>query len=297
LEIWVPITVAAVFVQTLRFALQKRLKVEGFSNLSTTLARFLYSAPFVIVGVLLYAAWSGQSLPATSTRFWFWSITGGITQILATLCTVALFGLRNFAVGISFKKTEVLMAAIIGLVLLGDAIQFWGWVAFLIGLCAVFVLSEPPNLDGQRFLNKATLLGLLSGLGFATSAVAYRAAALELPSGTTAMRAGLTLATTTTFQTVLIVLWMTFRNRTDLIKTVTGWRLALPVGLTSMIGSFCLFSAFALANAAYVNAVGQIELVFSLAIGWRMFKERAKPRELVGIALLFVSIVLLILTS
>ena len=288
---------AAVFVQTLRFALQKRLKVEGFSNLSTTLARFLYSAPFVIVGVLLYAAWSGQSLPATSTRFWFWSITGGITQILATLCTVALFGLRNFAVGISFKKTEVLMAAIIGLVLLGDAIQFWGWVAFLIGLCAVFVLSEPPTLDGQRFLNKATLLGLLSGLGFATSAVAYRAAALELPSGTTAMRAGLTLATTTTFQTVLIVLWMTFRNRTDLIKTVTGWRLALPVGLTSMIGSFCLFSAFALANAAYVNAVGQIELVFSLAIGWRMFKERAKPRELVGIALLFVSIVLLILTS
>jgi drug/metabolite transporter (DMT)-like permease len=297
LEIWVPITVAAVFVQTLRFALQKRLKVAGFSNLSTTLARFLYSAPLVVCGMLLYARWSEQQLPTTPMTFWFWSITGGMTQILATLCTVALFGMRNFAVGITFKKTEVLLAAVIGLILLGDPVHFWGWVSFLVGLCAVLMLSESPNLGGKRFLNKATTLGLLSGLGFAMSAVSYRAAALGLPSGTTALRAGMTLATTTTFQTVIMVIWMGLRHRADLTRTLTGWRLALPVGLTSMVGSFCLFSAFALANAAYVNTVGQIELIFSILIGWGMFSERVKPRELAGIGLLLVSILLLILTA
>ncbi|MEO8530701.1 MAG: EamA family transporter [Deltaproteobacteria bacterium] len=297
MEIWVPITVTAALVQTLRFALQKRLKLAGFSNASTTLARFLYSAPLVVIALLIYAKVSGQTLPQTTSVFWLWSIIGGTTQILATLCTVALFGLRNFAVGMTFKKTEVLLAAIIGLLILGDSVGFWGWVSFAIGLVAVLSISEPPNLGGQRFFNKATGLGLLSGLGFAMSAVTYRAAALELPSGTTALRAGMTLATTTSFQTLVMITWMAARNRADLRQTFTGWRLALPVGLTSMMGSFCLFSAFALASAAYVNAVGQIELIFSLTMGWLMFQERAKPRELIGIALLFVSILLLILTS
>jgi drug/metabolite transporter (DMT)-like permease len=295
MDAWIWITIGAAFAQTLRFALQKRLKVAGFSTMTTTLARFLYSAPLVAVGVFAYAEISAQALPATSGTFWFWSVFGGTTQILATLCTVALFGMRNFAVGITFKKTEVLMTAVFGLILLGDPMGAWGRVALAIGLLGVLALSEPPELGGARFLNKATGLGLLSGVFFALSAVSYRAAALDLPSGDTALRAGLTLATTTAFQSVAMMVWMGARNPADLKRVFTGWRVAWPVGLTSMIGSFCWFAAFALQNAAYVNAVGQIELIFSLAMGWLMFGERVKARELAGIGLLLSSILLIVL--
>ena len=295
MDAWIWITIAAAFAQTLRFALQKRLKVAGFSTVTTTLARFLYSAPLVAVGIAIYIWLSGQDIPTMDLRFWAWSVFGGTTQILATLCTVALFSLRNFAVGITFKKTEVLMTAVFGVILIGDPMAAWGWVALLIGLVGVLALSEPPELGGARFLNKATGLGLMSGVFFALSAVSYRAAALDLGSGDTVLRAGLTLATTTAFQSIAMMVWMGMRNPADLKRVFTGWRVAWPVGLTSMIGSFCWFTAFTLQNAAYVNAVGQIELFFSLVMGWLMFGERVRARELAGIGLLLASILLIVL--
>jgi hypothetical protein len=100
METWVTLSVVAAFAQTLRFALQKRLKVAGFSNLATTLVRFVYSAPLVALGLWLYAKWSAQVVPTPDLTFWMWSIGGGTTQIFATICTVSLFSLRNFAVGI-----------------------------------------------------------------------------------------------------------------------------------------------------------------------------------------------------
>ena len=57
-----------------------------------------------------------------------------------------------------------------------------------------------------------------------------------------------------------------------------------------MAGSFCWFAAFSLQSAAYVFAVGQVELIFSLAVSVLVFGERVTRRELGGIALLAVSI-------
>ena len=71
--------------------------------------------------------------------------------------------------------------------------------------------------------------------------------------------------------------------------------MAVWVGLTSLGGSFCWFLAFTLQNAAYVNALGQIEMVFSLLASVLFFREVITRRELLGMALLGLSILLLIL--
>jgi len=57
-----------------------------------------------------------------------------------------------------------------------------------------------------------------------------------------------------------------------------------------MLGSWGWFAAFSLANAAYVFAVGQIELIFSILIGWLWFREKLRTREFVGMILLTGSI-------
>ena len=59
---------------------------------------------------------------------------GGVAQILATVCIVLLFSLRNFAVGVTFKKTEVMLTALAGLVILGESVSLAGIVAIAIGL-------------------------------------------------------------------------------------------------------------------------------------------------------------------
>ena len=44
-------------------------------------------------------------------------------------------------------------------------------------------------------------------------------------------------------------------------------------------------------NAAYVRSLGQIELIFSLAVSVLVFHEKVNAREILGIALLAAGIV------
>lgn len=298
MDAWIPITLAAALAQTVRFMLQKHLKSAGLSTAGATFARFVYSAPLVAVLILAYATLSAQPVPAMPARFWAFALSGGATQILATMCIVALFSHRNFAVGITFKKTEVVLTAIVGFVLLGEGVTPAGALAIGIGLIGVLLLSDPPGGAGRffrRILNPAAGLGLASGLFFAVSAVGYRGASLSLGSGDTALRAGTTLAVVTASQTLAMAAWLAWKQRGQIARVLRAWRVAGLVGVTSMIGSFCWFSAFTLQNAAYVNALGQVELIFGLAASALFFRERISRRELAGMGLLALGILVLIL--
>ena len=213
--------------------------------------------------------------------------------MLATACVVALFAERNFAVGIVFKKTEVVQTALIGLVVLGEGLSLWGVVAIAIGFAGVVMLSDPPK-GGARLLNRAAGLGLASGALFGVSATGYRGAALQIDSADVFLRAGVTLACVTAFQTVLMIIWLAAREKGEIKRVIASWRVSSIVGVTSMLGSFGWFTAFALQNAAYVKALGQIELVFTFVGSYFIFKERSSRREIIGIVLVVLSILALI---
>ncbi|MEE9388850.1 MAG: DMT family transporter [Paracoccaceae bacterium] len=298
---WIPISLAAATAQTVRFMLQKHLKSTRLSTAGATFSRFVYSAPLVAVVFYVFAQVSGQALPATSAQFWVFSLGGGLAQILATLCVVALFAQRNFAVGITFKKTEVLQSAIVGFLVLGDRLSMAGTVAILVGFVAVLLLADPPKSQQsragwRRFFNRAAGLGLLSGVLFGISAVGYRGASLGLEGGSVALRAGFTLMVVTASQSSAMALWLLVRDRGEILAVLRAWRVAALVGIMSMVGSFLWFVAFTLQNAAYVKAVGQVELVFSVLASVLFFKEKISRRELAGIGLLLISILGLVLT-
>ena len=297
MDAWIPITIMAALAQTVRFMAQKQLKTAGLSTGGATFARFIYSAPLVAVLILIYAAISQQALPNVNGSFWAYALSGGLTQILATMCVVAIFSHRNFAVGITFKKSEVVMTAIASYLILGEGVGVIGAVAIVIGLIGVLTLSDPPGGGGpylSRVFNRSAGLGLLSGVFFSISAVEYRGASLALDSGDTVLRAGVTLAIVTAVQTLTMALWLAWRERGQILAVMRAWRVAGVVGITSMIGSFCWFTAFTLQNVAYVNALGQIELIFSIAASALFFKEKITARELRGIAVLTAGILVLV---
>lgn len=298
MEPWILITLGAASAQTVRFMLQKQLKLMQLSTAGATFARFIYSSPLVVVIALCYATYSGQGGPDIPAGFWPYAFAGGMSQILATMCVVALFAHRNFAVGITFKKTEVLLSALFGFIILGDVFTVWAIAAMCIGLAGVLLLSDPPDGIGpwhQRIFNRATALGLGAGVLFGISGNGYRGASLSLGDGDVFYRAIVTLAIVTVFQTLAMALWLVWRERGEILKVLRAWRIAGLVGLTSMVGSICWFTAFTLQNAAYVNAVGQVELLFSLIIGAAVFGEKVSTREWQGLALLTVSIIWLVL--
>ena len=300
MDLWIPITIGAALAQTIRFMLQKQLKSTKLSTAGATFARFIYSAPLVAIIAIYYATTSGQGVRDMPVAFWLYGLLGGTTQIIGTACVVAMFAHRNFAVGITFKKTEVLLSALIGFLILGDIISGPALIAILLGLLGVLLLSDVPAIAGrfyQRIWNKGTALGLASGLAFGFSGNGYRGASLSLESGDVFYRATITLAFVTAFQTTVMAIWLVWRERGEITRVLKAWRVAALVGLSSMVGSICWFTAFTLQTVAYVNALGQIELLFSLMVGAFVFGEKVSPREWQGLLLLTGSIVLLVLVA
>lgn len=298
MSLWIPVTLAAAVFQTLRFMLQKSLSTTKLSAAGATFARFAYSGPFIVGLLAVYMGVSGLNWPELSYTFWVFAVIGGLSQIVATIFVVALFKQRNFAVGITFKKTEVIQTVIVGLVVLGEGVSLGGLVAILIGLVAVLLLSQTPGIEGswlQNLTNRASLLGLGSGVLFAFSAVSYRGASLQLGDDDAAFRAAVTLACVVCIQALSMAVWLWIRDRDELRAVWSTRKVAVWVGVFSMAGSFCWFLAFSLQNAAYVKALGQIELLLSLLASVLFFREKITVREFGGMILLGVSILLLVL--
>lgn len=289
MELWILFSILAASAQTFRFAIQKVLAGGALSPAAATWARFLWSWPIAALLAFAYARWTDAAMPELDVSFFVYGFLGGTFQILATICTVKLFSMRAFAVGITFKKTEVMLTALVGFVILGDVVSGWGIAAISLGFVGVLMLSDPP--DGGSLFNKAAGLGVLSGLLFALSAVTYRGATLALNTGDPILTGGITLAVVAVFQTLTLGIWLWFRQPGQITATLAAWRQTSVVSVFSLIGSWSWFAAFSLMNAAFVFAVGQIELIFSLLIGALWFKEKLTTRELLGMAILAVSII------
>ncbi len=298
MELWIILSVAAAAFQTARFMLQKTLSMGPLTAAGATFARFFYAAPFAMLAACAYVLAQGKGLPELGGFFWIYVLCGGLAQILATLLVVMLFATRNFAVGITLKKTEVIQTALAGFLILGDRVSLAGMLAILIGLVGVLVLSDPPEVGARgwaRLRNRAAGLGLASGALFAISAVTYRGATLEVASDDVLLRASLSVAAVTASQSLAMGLWLRWRAPGEVSTVWRARRVAVWLGLASLMGSFCWFTAFTLQNAAYVFAVGQVEVIFSMLAAVLFFREKITGRELWGIGLLTSSILVLVL--
>lgn len=298
MTLWIPFTLAAATFQTARFMLQKYLSMGQLTAAGATFSRFIYSAPLIAIALWIYLFATDQAVPSLSQAFFLYATIGGLAQILATVCVVLLFQARNFAVGITFKKTEVILSVLVGLVVLGEGVSIAGLVAILLGVAGVLLLSKTPGIEGrwwQHLGSRAVALGLASGLLFAISAVSYRGATLQLDATDPLLRAGVTLSVVVSWQVLVMAVWLAVRDPGEIAAVWRSRRVALWVGLTSMGGSLCWFVAFALQTAAYVKALGQVELLLSLMASVLFFKESVTQREIAGMALLVASILALVL--
>jgi uncharacterized membrane protein len=109
-----------------------------------------------------------------------------------------------------------------------------------------------------------------------------------------ALRAGLTLAVVTVMQTIAMTVYLGWREPGQIGRVFRSWRVSVWAGICGAAGSALWFTAFTLKNAAYVRALGQVELVFTFAISYFFFRERATAIEIAGIVLVVAGILVLL---
>jgi drug/metabolite transporter (DMT)-like permease len=297
MELWIIATFFAAAFQTLRFMLQKTLTAGSLSATGSTFARFAYTAPGAVLVAVGYLWVTQSGVPSLGLWFWIWALVGGVSQILATVFVVMTFKERSFAVGVTLKKTEVLQTAFIGFVLLGEIVSLGGWLAIAIGLVGVLLLSKTPDMGSlwQGLRSRAVMLGLTSGFFFAICGVGYRATTLEIPSEDPMLRAVISLVMVSSMQALILAVWLAWREPGQIRATWEARKTAIWLGISSLFGTVGWFLAFTLQKAAYVYAVGQVELVFSLMATVLFFREKLSVREFLGIGVLALSIILLVL--
>ncbi len=301
MELWIPITIAAAFLQNQRSALQKHLKGR-LSTAGAAYARFVYAWPLTLAYVWGLHGIGGLAWPAPNGLFLLYCVLGGLTQILFTVLVVWMFSFRSFAVGTTFSKLEVVMVAGLGAVILGDGLGPAAILAVTVSAAGVICLSLNQTrltLGALRsgLAEKPTLIGFACAACLGASVVFFRGGALALGHDNVAMAAGYTFAIAVVLQTLVMGAWILWREPGEFTRVLRHWRWAAPVGVAGALGSICWFTAFTMQNAAYVRALGQIELVFTFIASVVVFRERVGRMEITGIVLVVGAILLLLLAG
>jgi drug/metabolite transporter (DMT)-like permease len=295
--LWIPITLAAAALQTARNAFQRGLTGE-LSALGATSTRFVFGFPFALAYALAVFAAAETPRPAPTAAFFAWAALGGVAQIVGTAFLLHLFQLRNFGAGIAFSKSEVLQVALFGLLVLGDAISALTAAAIAVASAGLVLLAREAGALGLRaalasLAGRPALLGLGTGAGFAIAAVGFRAASLSLGLPFVASAAA-TLVVSTAIQSVLMALYLRWREPGQMSAVLRAWRRSLFPGLTGAAASACWFTAMTIEVAAHVRMLGLVEVLFGYGVAVVALRQRPTARELLGTALLVVAILALL---
>ena len=291
--IWIPISIFAALMQSVRTAAQKTLN-QSLSTMGTTYVRSLFGMPPLIVFLGVAIACTGLGFPEFNPRFLLHTAVAALTQVLATALLIYMFRLKNFAIGTMLTKSDLIMTALMGTLLFSEHMSPLGWVAMVIVVCGVILMlvgkmgtvafrASGETLSGLLF-GRPAQVALLCAFLFALSYLFLRQATLDLgPQHHFMWRAGWTVVLATGLQTIGLGIWLANREPSVFGQMWQAKGIASFIGLTSALGSIGWYSAFALQNASYVRAVGQIEAVFTLAVSWLYFHEKITFLELMGI--------------
>lgn len=295
---WIWLTLLAVVSQSARTAAQRQLS-RRLDEVLVALSRYLFGLPFVagyFVFLLSREGAGGFAMPGLT--FWGFVFLASVAQVIATVLMLRLFHLRNFAVGITYVRSETFLTALLGAVFFGEAIALFGWIAIVISVLGVIVLNvarQDLGTSGWSLIwNPAAALGLGAGLLFALTSLSIRTASLSLGQKDFLLSGATTLLFTIIIQIIVMVIWLLWKRRAFLAPLLEEWRSCLFIGFFSGLGSIGWFTAFTVQIASYVKALSQIELILAIGVSSLFFKEKIKPLEILGVGLIAAGVLCLV---
>lgn len=295
--IWLPATLLGGLFQAWRTAVQQRVRAELSVN-AAGLVRYLYGFPVACAMFALYLIVRHDAVPDHGAGFWVNAALGGLAQIVATNLLIMAFGFRNYVTGTACAKTEAVQGAILAMIMLGEHLSLLTWLGIGVGVAGVLVLSA----GGQRLrlaqvVQPAALCGLGAGFLFALTSVFIKRATLSIETPDKVLAALTTLVAVLALQTLMQGAYVAARERDQLARIFTSWRISGQVGLLAAIGSACWFTGFATAPVALVRAVGQVEVIFTLGFGHYYLREPLARSEVIGLLTVGAGVVLALVGS
>jgi drug/metabolite transporter (DMT)-like permease len=206
--LWLPLSLVAGFLQIVRNAAQRGLSDEA-GPWGATLVRFLFGLPFAII--FLGIAW--VLFPPNALNFSMkvavFLPLGASAQVCATAALISAMRASSFALGSTFQHMSLPLAALFGVLFLGDHLGPLAWAGIGLATLGLLVASWPngglrAGLRAGPGAFQAGLYGLLSGACFAVSANAYRICGLEIDPSSPILSSSITLVLAQSFQSIVL---------------------------------------------------------------------------------------------
>jgi drug/metabolite transporter (DMT)-like permease len=292
--LWALFTITAAGAQTLRNAMQRDL-IARLGTGGATYVRFLFGLPFAVLFLVVAAIGTHQMPPLPGSRALGFTLTGAISQIIATALMLAAMRERSFVVAIAYTKTEPILVALFGLIVLGDKLSAASVFAILVATFGVMLMSWPrERADDNAYSWRPAAYGLVSAAAFALSAVGYRAAILALDLKNFILAASTILACGLAIQTALILVYLGAFDRPLLGGIARLWRASMSAGFMGALASQFWYLAFAIDTAARVRTLALVEMIFAQIATRRLFRQETSRREIAGMIMIIAGVVLLL---
>lgn len=288
--LWAVFTVLASAAQTARNAMQRSL-TETLGTIGATHVRFLYGFPFALVFLGLVHASVPAKAPTLHGTFWLWTLMGGLAQIGATALMLAAMRQRSFVVTTAYTKTEPVLVALFGVVLLGDHLNGYAWLAIVVATAGILLMSWKPGAEQSM---RPALLGVASAALFGIAAVGFRGAIRSLDTDSFVLAATTTLACGLGVQTLVLSGYLAIADRANLVAIVKAWRVSVMAGFMGAFASQFWFLAFALETVAKVRTLALVEVLFAGIVSGAIIKQATSPRDAFGIVLIVAGVAVLL---
>jgi drug/metabolite transporter (DMT)-like permease len=290
--VWIPVVLIAAFAQTLRNATQTGL-TASIGAAGATQVRFLYGLPFGIAILALASLLAGRWPPMPDAGAIGFILLGAMAQIAATALMLVAMRDRGFGFATALIKTEPMIVAVLGFVVLGDGLSIL--MILGIGLASIGVIA----MGGRRRHDRGgalrpIVMGLAAAGLFGLAAIGFRGAILRLGEVEPWLAAATILALALAIQSALLGAFLVWRDRAALSGSLVVWRQSLFAGFLGALASQFWFLGFALTSAANVRTLALVEVLFALAIGRKRFAEAIGPRQAFGIAALLAGVALVV---
>ena len=172
---WVAATLAGSAGQVARNIAQSNL-TKQIGTVGATQVRFLFGLPFAVLFLALVHHFTGEAIPALTVKTLAYTAAGAVAQIGGTAMMLKMMQPRSFAVTTAWLKTEPVLIALAGVVVLGDWLTWPALIAIAIATAGVMLTTLKPGM-GKALLAEMgpAASGLVAILNyFASKHVVFR---------------------------------------------------------------------------------------------------------------------------
>jgi len=253
--------------------------------------RFFFLLPFALA-----ASWI-VGFPRVGQDYWLYSFLAGFSQVFSTLLLSKSFKYGEISVTVTIWKVQVVLLAVFGVIFLGETVTYVGIAGILVSLFGIYLLNA--SRAHLSLVEPILLLLRERGLRFALLAALTITPTILLFKKTAQLGDPYFCTLTNyVFASLLSFPWV-LKNSARHLPVLPGYLgrffvMGLFAAAATIFGSI----GYIRSAAAYVEAVKQIEIPVTLAVGVLFFNEREQVRAIwPGCLILMVGLFILIFSS